>query len=66
MIYCPHCESSSTRIQVTDATNGSFIERKRQCNNCFKEFRTAEVLCVKAGKKRGLLLDVEAIPFSEE
>lgn len=64
MIPCPHCGSEASRVEATVNTSDGCVERKRQCYDCHRHFQTAEVLCVKAGRTRGLLIDEQAIPFA--
>jgi transcriptional regulator NrdR family protein len=60
MLKCPNCGSDESRVTETKATpDGTAIARYRACKNCGNNFRTHEVLAVYAGRKRGIVLDLE-------
>jgi len=58
MINCPHCDSNDTFVRVNKGGVNQNL-RYRTCKTCAKSFTTMEVLCVSAGRSRGMLLDME-------
>jgi transcriptional regulator NrdR family protein len=58
MIKCPHCDSEDTFVRVNKGGANQNL-RYRTCKDCAKTFTTMEIICVSAGRRRGMVLDLE-------